>query len=56
MKDGIVLKAVYTANEPTEAPQVYVNPANPAQKLIREGQVYVLRDDKLYTIQGQTVR
>ena len=56
LKDGIVLKAVYTANDPTGAPKVYVNPANPAQKLIREGQVYVLRDDKLYTIQGQAVR
>ena len=60
LEDGIVLQAVYEANTPTptptQAPAVYVNPANKAQKLIRHGNVYILRDDKIYTIQGQTVK
>ena len=58
LEDGIVLQAVYEANTPTptQAPAVYVNPANPTQKLIRHGNVYILRDDKIYTIQGQTVK
>jgi len=58
LEDGIVLQAVYEASTPisTQAPAVYVNPANPTQKLIRHGNVYILRDDKIYTIQGQTVK
>ncbi len=53
---GITIQAVYEANEPTSAPAVYTNPANPAQKLIRNGNVYILTDDKIYSITGQTVR
>ena len=60
LSEGIVLQAVYEANTPTptptQAPEVYVNPANKAQKLIRHGNVYILSDDKIYTIQGQTVK
>jgi hypothetical protein len=56
LEDGIVLRAVYESNTPTDAPAVYTNPANTTQKLIREGNVYILRDDKIYTIQGQTVK
>ena len=48
---GIVLQAVYEANEPTSAPEV-VNPANKAQKLICNGNVYILTETKTYTIQG----
>ncbi len=54
-KDGIVLQAIYEAGSPTDAPAVYTNPEDPTQKLIREGNVYILRDDKMYTIQGQRV-
>lgn len=53
--DGIVVQAVYTANEPTSSPEV-VNPANKVQKLIRSGNVYILTDTKAYTVQGQEVR
>ena len=55
-EDGIVLQAIYTANEPSAAPDVVANPANPAQKLIRNGNVYILTDTKTYTIQGQGVK
>ena len=29
---------------------------SPGQKLVREGNVYVLTDDKTYTLTGQAVR
>ena len=37
----------------TAAPEVLVNPTNPTQKLLRNGQVYILQDGKTYTITGQ---
>ena len=55
LEDGIILQAIYQSNDPTDAPAVYTNPEDPTQKLIREGNVYILRDDKMYTIQGQRV-
>ena len=52
----ITIQAVYQTNTPTSAPAVYTNPANPAQKLIRNGNVYILTDDKTYTITGLQVK
>ena len=37
----------------TAAPEVFVNPTNPTQKLLRNGQVYILHEEKMYTITGQ---
>lgn len=55
--EGLTIQAVYESNDiSTPAPEVVVNPKNPAQKLIRDGQVYILVDDKIYTITGQVVR
>ena len=54
--DVIIIQAVYESNTPTAAPEVFVNPSNPAQKLIRNGQVYILHEDKQYTISGQVVK
>ena len=51
--DMITIQAVYESDSPTAAPEVFVNPANPAQKLIRNGQVYILHEEKMYTITGQ---
>ena len=56
LADGIVLQAVYTINVPTSAPEEVVNPTNPAQKLIRNGHVYILRDGKTYNVQGAVMR
>ena len=56
LADGIILVAVYEAKQGTDAPEVYVNPANPAQKLIRNGNVYILSDDQVYTITGNKVK
>ena len=56
LEDGIVLQAVYQSNDPTNTSDVVENPANKAQKLIRHGNVYILQDDKIYTLQGQRVQ
>ncbi len=57
LADGVHLRAVYTQDTPTAAPaNEVVNPANPAQKLIRNGNVYVLSDGKTYTVHGQEVQ
>lgn len=47
-----MLQAVYEANEPTSAPEV-VNPANKAQKLIRNGNMYILTETKTYSVSGE---
>jgi len=57
LEDGIKIRATYTYNgDQTSAPAVVANPANPAQKLIRNGKVYILHDGNTYTVQGQEVR
>ena len=50
--DTITIQAIYEADTPTST-EVYVNPASPTQKLLRNGQVYILQDGKTYTITGQ---
>ena len=56
LTDGITLQAVYQADEPSSAPAVYTNPANPAQKLIKNGNVYILSGEKVYTVTGQELK
>ena len=56
LTDVITIQAIYEANAPASAPEVYINPANPAQKLLRNGQVYILKDDKIYTIMGAQIQ
>jgi len=56
LADGIVLVAVYQSNNPTNTPETVVNPTDKTQKLIRQGNVYILQDDKLYSISGQLVK
>ena len=56
LTDEIQIQAVYEKITPTDAPAVFINPANPAQKLIRKGNVYVLTDEHAYTITGQKVK
>ena len=55
LEEGLTIQAVYEANTPTSAP-VVVNPANKSQKLIRNGNVYILTESKTYTITGKEVR
>ena len=56
LADGIVLQAIYEPIDPTDSPAVYVNPANHAQKLIRDGNVYILSEDRIYNLQGQLIK
>ena len=57
LADGIVLQAVYEKNESTgnDSPSLHGR-SGAAAKLLRRGNVYILRDDKLFTITGQAVR
>ena len=34
----------------------YTNPSNPAQKFVRNGNVYILTEEKAYTITGAEVK
>lgn len=55
-ENTITIQAVYQADIPSSAPAVYANPANPAEKLIKNGNVYILTDDKIYTTQGLLIK
>ena len=55
-ENTITFQAVYQTDVPASAPAVYTNPANPAQKLIKNGNVYILTEDKTYTITGLQVK
>ena len=50
----ITIQAIYEANTPTSV-EVYTNPANPAQKLLRNGQVYILQDGRTYNTMGAEI-
>ncbi len=54
--EGMEIMAVYEPVDPQSTEEVVVNPSNPAQKLVRNGNVYILKDDRTYTIQGQLVK
>lgn len=55
IEEEIEIQAIYKSD--TEAvPDVYTNPSNPSQKLIREGNVYILHGEKVYTVTGQEVK
>ena len=55
LEDGITIQAVYSANT-EDTPEVVSVHGNKAQKLIRNGNVYILTGDKMYTIGGQVMR
>ena len=54
--DEIEIQAVYESNTPTNTPAEVTIPGSKGTKLIREGNVYVLHEDKMYTLQGQIVQ
>ena len=56
LEDTIEIRAIYIADSPTNTQPVVENPKNSAQKLIRQGNVYVLTGDKTYTIIGAAVK
>lgn len=54
LAEGLVLQAVYSPNTGIEANKVSTSDA--ARKLIRNGNVFILRDDKAFTVQGTQVK
>lgn len=56
IEDVIQIEAVYEKDSGTAAPAVYTNPDNTAQKLVRDGNVYILKDGREYTITGLKVK
>ena len=56
LEEGIILQATYIAQDPQGTPDEVVNPANKAQKLIRNGNIYILTGEVMYTITGQKVK
>ena len=58
LADGIVLQAVYEKKQATgNSQEPKANSQAPkAQKLIQRGNVYILRDDEMFTIMGQKVK
>ena len=56
LETGITIQAIYEADELSTMPAVYTNPTNPSQKLIRNGNIYILTEDKTYTITGAEVK
>ena len=58
LADGIVLQAVYEKKQATDNSQEpKANSQEPkVQKLIQRGNVYILRDDEMFTIMGQKVK
>lgn len=54
---GIVINATYTENSgPATDVQQNIVPTDGTQKIIRDGQVYILQNDQIYTVTGQKVR
>ena len=57
LADGIKIQAIYEyTGGATPAPSTVVNPKNAAQKLIRNGNVYILTDEHTYTVTGQEIK
>lgn len=54
---GLFIRAIYEyKGDPLSAPAEVVVPGDHARKLVREGNIYILRDEKTYTITGQKVK
>ena len=57
MADGLTIQAVYKPNDDTtDLPSEIQVPGNKAMKLVRDGNVYILKGDQVFTIHGQRVQ
>lgn len=55
--DGLTIQAVYKPNDDTtDLPSEIQVPGNKAMKLVRDGNVYILKGDQVFTINGQRVQ
>ena len=56
LSDGIIrLQAVYTQNTPTDLDETIGNRQSSNRKFIKDGNLYILKDEFIYTINGQRV-
>ena len=55
LRNGIQIQAIYESTTPTGAPEVE-GQKDAARKELREGIVYVLKDNAIYTVTGQKVQ
>lgn len=56
MADGLTIQAVYKpSDDTTDLPSEIQVPGNKAMKLVRDGNVYILKGDQVFTIHGQRV-
>ena len=56
-EEGIILQAVYEIAEATDVDPLSGETAGGyAKKLLKNGNVYILRDDKLFTVTGRSVK
>ena len=54
---GIIrLQAVYKSNTPTDVDETIVNGQSSNRKFIKDGNLYILKDEFIYTINGQKVK
>ena len=56
IENGITIQAIYEPDDPSSTPDEVSVPGRHAQKLIRQGNVYILRDDRTYTLTGQELK
>ena len=52
----IRLQAVYKSNTPTDLDETIVNGQSSNRKFIKDGNLYILKDEFIYTINGQRVK
>ena len=56
INSSITIQAVYKSIATSNSPASVSIPGNLTHKLLREGNVYILRGDKTYTVQGQEIK
>ena len=54
--EGIVVQAIYKDNTATSTTQIGAAPSQSTHKVLRDGQIYILRGEKEYTLTGQEVQ
>ena len=50
----MTVTATYKPYDPTDVNNIYTS--EPARKVMMDGQIFILRDDKTYTLTGQEVK
>ena len=57
LSDGTIrLQAVYQSDDPTDIDETIVNGQSSNRKFIKDGNLYILKDEFIYTINGQKVK